>query len=112
MNRLGAWALVCVLAGSGCTTRLGDFTVASHRNVPSDFKRIGGKVTGEDCTFGILGIPIGTLNPTIDGATDAAIEKASGADGLIDVVIFADMLDVVLYQRRCITVEGQPISTR
>jgi hypothetical protein len=70
-------------------------------------------VEGKDCSNVILLlIPIGTLNPTIDGAIDDALDKVSGADALIDVTIKSYAWTAILFTQSCVTVEGTAISSR
>ncbi len=69
-------ALLCV----GCTQRLGDFTLISTKNVDlSDASidvKTGRRVTGEDCRYIALFIPLGV--PSVKEAVDDALEKGNG----------------------------------
>lgn len=112
MIRRGAVALLVLMTSAGCTTRLGDFTVASPKNIPTQFTLKRNHVTGKDCILQILGIPIGTLNPTIDGAVDNALAQVPGADALTDVALFQDLGFYLLVTQICVRVEGKAVSTR
>lgn len=96
----------------GCQTRIGDLTVASSKNLPADFNVVQENVIGESCSHVLLIIPLGTMNPTIDGAIDDALAKAQGADALVNATIKRTSLFTLLYNRGCVTVEGTAISTR
>lgn len=78
-------ALLCV----GCTGRLGDFTLISTKNVDlSDASidvKAGRRVTGEDCRYIALFIPLGA--PSIKEAVDDALENGNG-NLLVDEVTF------------------------
>lgn len=111
MRRFAASLSILAMC-SGCTVRLGDFTVGSPRNIPTNFSVKAQKVVGRDCAYQILGIPIGTLNPTIDGAVDNALEQAPGADALADVALFQEVYFFVVFAQICIRTEGKAISTR
>ncbi len=108
-------ALACaaaLLLCSACSTRLGDLTVASSKNIPTEFDEIASNVEGEDCVVIFLGIPIGTMNPTVDGAIDDALEGYPTADALSDLSIHASNWTVILFGQSCVTVKGDAISTR
>ena len=111
-RRIVAAAALMLLAG--CTsTRVGDFTVGSPKNLSHRFTVLGGEVTGEDCThLVLLLIPIGQLNPTTDGAVDAALKQVAGADALIDATVHKEILFTPIYSRVCMNVVGKPINTR
>ena len=112
MIRRGLALLGVAIFGTGCSVRLGDFTVGSPKNIPTQLTVKRARVTGKDCVMQVLGIPIGTLNPTIDGAVDNALEQVPGADALTDVAIYRDFFTLVLFQQICVRVEGKAVSTR
>jgi len=98
---------------SGCTTRIGDLTILSTKNIPAEVTTIRENVEGKDCAnIVLLLIPIGVMNPTIDGAIDDALDKVPGADALIDVTIKSYAWTVLLFTQQCVTVEGTAISSR
>jgi hypothetical protein len=106
-------AATALLWTAGCQTRIGDLTVASPKNLPVEFKEIQPRVVGKDCSHVVLLlIPLGTLNPTIDGAIDDALAQAPGADALVNVSIKRTSLFAILYARSCVEIEGTAISTR
>lgn len=110
----GCIVLLALVPTLACTTRIGDLTVASPKNIPTHFEVVQQQLTGEDCVQLILGfIPIGTLNPTLDGAIDDALAKTAGrADALADLSIFQDFLYLLLYAEGCMRVEGTAVRTR
>ena len=69
-------ALVFALLLTGCTRRLIDFSIISNKNVRLDLPEdaTGPRVEGKHSVVVFLTIPFGT--PSIEEATDRAIEKA------------------------------------
>ena len=113
-TRVGRWALVlCTLSSlTACTTRIGDLTILSTKNIPAEVEKIQASVEGRDCTRLILFIPIGTLNPTIDAAIDDALSDYPEADALIDLTIEQKVWTALLYTEGCVIVKGTAISSR
>jgi hypothetical protein len=105
-------ALAAALLLSGCTTRIGDLTVGSTKNLASDFDERKKNVEGDDCMHMVLFIPLGTLNPTYDAAIDKALEPVPDADALADAVFHQDTIFTLLYNRSCIRVKGTAIKTK
>ena len=72
---------------TGCTTRLGDFTVLSTKNVDVSGVKPGDRYSGEDCINLLFGmIPLGQVN--WKNAMDQALERGKG-DMMVDVVMTA-----------------------
>ncbi len=72
---------------SGCTFRVIDFTLISTKNVnvPQGAKKMGKRVTGEDCVVVFI-FPLGQIH--MKEAVDQAIESAGPEyDALIDGVV-------------------------
>lgn len=111
MKWLGA-ALAGSLLLLGCTTRVGDLTVGSTKNLPFEFKEVRKAVQGRDCFQMILFIPLGTLNPTYDGAIDDALASVPEADALVDAVFHQDSLVTLIYNRGCVRVSGTAVRTK
>ena len=96
--------LVCLLViAEGCTTRLGDFTVLSTRNVDVSGLKPGDRFSGEDCINYVLGIPLGSLN--YKNAMDQALEKGKG-DVMVDIVLTSNAWNMFIFGQACVTVEG------
>jgi len=98
MNKLFAVpviALMVAIIASGCTQRIGDFTIISSKNV-----EIGGKYKmlvrqeGVHKISMILGIPIGT--PDLKQAVDNCIEAGKG-DLLANAVIESNYWTAIVY---------------
>ena len=91
---------------SGCAMRIGDFTVASSRNI-GQLSQKGDKVEGEDCSTSILFfIPIaGPTIPSFKTAVDKALERAKG-DVVADAVMWEYTLATGLFNQHCFRVEG------
>jgi hypothetical protein len=105
-------AMIACLACAGCTTRIGDLTIVTPKNLPQQFDVVQKDVEGKECLSQILIIPLGTTNPTIDGAIDAALEKAPGADALVDASVYADMIFTLFFNQSCVRIKGDAIRTR
>ena len=81
--------VLSLLALTGCTTRLADFTIISTKNIDlsrgAEFIRSDKRVEGEDKKYIIILIPTGIPSPK--EATDKAIESTPGAVALLDGVL-------------------------
>ena len=105
--------LVIGMLAFGCTTRIGDLTFVSTRNIDlthvSLDMRQGERVKGSDCKYAILGIiPLGL--PTLQGAVDDALRKGNG-NVMIDQVTYISNYWFVLFSRSCIRSEGTVLDT-
>lgn len=111
--------IVVALVVSGCTTRLGDFTVASSQNVRNLEYGLSGKgkttVSGESCIHTVVIFPIGSFNARIQRAMDDAIKngQAAGIDG--DILVNARIdnsawVIPLIYGQNCITVSGDLVT--
>jgi hypothetical protein len=107
-----AMLLLASIALISCTTRVGDLTVATPKNLPVTFTEVKKGLVGRDCAYSVLGIPLGVLNPTIDGAIDAALEQAEGADALVDASIYNDIMIALIVNSNCIRIQGTAIRTK
>ena len=109
MKKIMLFAMTIVL--SGCSIRLGDFTMISSKNVDishgADFKRSANRVKGEDIVPIILGIPAGL--PNMKTALDHAIEKTPGAVALTDSVITQKNFNFIIFGQMGYEVEGTPL---
>ena len=98
---------------AGCTTRYGDLTVGSTKNIPVDLEILRENVVGRDCYHNILLIlRFGVQNPTIDGAIDDALDQVKEADALSDAALYRDRIFTLIYNRGCERVKGTAIRTR
>ena len=110
MKTLGLGFVVAALFLVGCTTRLGDFTVVSSKNMDVGKRHLvkGDRVTGIDKKHIIIFIPTGI--PNMKEAVDEAIEKTDGAVGLSDVTIKQGFWYIpYIYGQQWWEVEGNPI---
>ena len=108
--RSALWSVtVLLLAMSlvGCTVRIGDFTLASSKNV-GHMSQKGDSVVGEDCSSNILGIiPIsGPMMPNLKTAVDKALERAKG-DIIADAVLWESSIFTLIFNQHCFKVEGR-----
>ncbi len=100
--------LLCLgISFSGCSMRIGDFTVASSKNV-GHMSQKGDTISGEDCSNNILGIiPAGGPRfPNFKTAVDRALERAKG-DVIADAVLWESEIVTILFNQHCFRVEGK-----
>jgi hypothetical protein len=102
--------LICVaafLASTliGCTERIGDFTLASTKNVDigGKYKKLQGRFTGEDVRGMLLTIPLG--QPSFKKAVDNCIEAGKG-DLITDVVLDHTFWTAIVWGQQGFTVTG------
>lgn len=89
-----------------CTTRLGDFTVLSTKNVDVSGLKPGDRYSGEDCVNLLFApfIPLGTVN--WKNAMDQALERGKG-DVMVDIVFtLKEWFIPYIFGQRCIVIEG------
>lgn len=105
-------ALASVTLLSGCVHRIGDFTVASTKNM--DIKRTlhrvdeSERLVGKDTKHIILFIPTGT--PNMKEAMDNAVEQRQGAVGLSNVTVKSGLWWIpYIYGQSSYEVEGNPV---
>jgi PBP1b-binding outer membrane lipoprotein LpoB len=110
MKRIALVFLSAVLL-SGCSIRLGSFTIASTKNIGYTYRPLQRDVTGEDCVNMILFVPIGTLNPNLQDAVDRAVAKVPNGDMMTNVTAYTDFLFTLVYNRRCVRVVGDVVDT-
>ena len=95
----------------GCTTRVGDLTIATSKNLNREFDVVQPDVEGQDCTNMIVFIPLGTLNPSMEGAIDDALESVPEADALVNARFRQSMLFTLIFNQSCVRVKGDAVRT-
>ena len=98
---------------SGCSARLGDFTVLSSRNVNlGDFSTVSGaggeRVRGEDVETYILFWTNKPLGPNMKEAIDNSLDKGN-AYMLTDAVLKSEAFTVLVFGNAKYVVEGHPV---
>ncbi len=103
--RLGLALSMTLLFLPACTTRLGDFTVLSTKNVDVTGLKPGDRYEGEDCVNMVFGmIPTGQVN--WKSAMDQALEKGKG-DVMVDIVLTMKSWAIpYIWGQQCIVMEG------
>jgi len=88
-----------------CTTRLGDFTVLSTKNVDVSGLKPGDRYSGEDCVNLLFAmIPLGTVN--WKNAMDQGLERGKG-DVMVDIVLTQTSWAIpYIFGQQCIVIEG------
>ncbi|GAA66824.1 MULTISPECIES: hypothetical protein [Pseudoalteromonas] len=104
--------LVGAMALSGCTHRIGDFTIASTKNMNhtnSNHKvDYDTRVVGKDVKHTVLIFPTGISN--MKEAMDNAIEQTPSAVGLSNVTVKVVQWYIpLIYGQSYFEVEGNPI---
>ena len=98
---------LAMLVASGCSTRLGDFTILSTKNValnPSPERR---SVEGKHCANLLLGlIPLGSFTPNIEEAIDNAFRHVPEGNVMTNAVIYQEPLFLLIFSRNCFRVKG------
>ncbi len=118
MKTLNLIALAVMLALTpACVINHGDYTVLSSKLVDTkDFdlskaERARG-VVGEDYVEIIIFFPFGKLNPTVEGALDAALSQ-HGGDLMTDVTLeYFSWYIPLIYGREGWRVKGDVVRTR
>jgi hypothetical protein len=91
---------------SGCTQRVGDFTLVSTKNIDLSNAHLdvreGKRTQGEDCRFIVLFIPLGL--PHVQQAVDDALAKGNG-NVMVDQVTYRREWWFIVGQS-CFVVEG------
>ena len=95
---------IVAMVFSGCTQRIGDFTLISTKNVDigGKFKKLE-RYTGVDSKPMILGIPLGY--PNLQQAVDNCIEAGKG-DLLTNAVLEFSGWTIILYGEQKYNVKG------
>ena len=106
------FGLIITLILTGCVNRIGDFTVASTKNmdIKKSLHRVDESVrlTDRDTKHIILFIPTG--QPNMKEAMDKAIEQKPGAVGLSNVTVKNGIWWIpYIYGQSWFEVEGNPV---
>ena len=115
MKKLIVSALIAGTALSfGCAQRLGEFTVASTKNVPElKYDENTVPVEGEDCLHFIFGMfPVGNyqnrLQEAMDRAIDSGREKGMKGNILVNTRIYIrGWIIPLIYGQQCVVVKGE-----
>ena len=103
--------LMALVMMTGCVNRVGDFTIASTKNI--DIKKTlhtvdtRHRVTGIDKKHYFLFIPLGI--PNLKEAMDNAEEKAPACVGLSDVTVKYGEWWILIYGQQWFEIEGNPV---
>jgi hypothetical protein len=103
---------------SGCSTRLGNLTIASTNNINGLNTNVksSDRTTGDTCIHSVLGIPFGAFQNRLQIATDNAIDnghkKGINGDALINAKLEHSAWTLIIYGRDCVTVDGDLIQVK
>jgi hypothetical protein len=99
-------AIISVVACTltlGCTTRLGDFTALSSKNIDVTGIKKGDRLTGESCANVVLGFPLSDGH--WETAMDKGLERGKG-DVMVDTVVSITSWRLILFGQDCTKMEG------
>ncbi|WP_242344473.1 hypothetical protein [Anaeromyxobacter terrae] len=108
------WVSVVLLCtAAGCAQRMGHFSIVSTHPATAfvaaarthDAPRT---VRGESCRKYLLFVPLSPM-PDLEDAYLRAIAAAPGADALAEVSVRTRGLFTLVYNERCLVVEGTPV---
>lgn len=99
---------------SGCTDRLGDFTMISTKNVDLSDAEVnlskGRRATEDDCKPVVIIFPIG--RPDLKEAVDSALEEGQG-NLMVDLVVYSRWWYVPpIFGLRCMVAEGTVVDIK
>ena len=104
------WLITLVataLLTGGCVQRIGDFTIASTKNVaynPSPDRR---GVEGKHCATRLLGlIPLGSFLPNLEEAVDDAMAQVPDGNTMTNVVTYVNVWTAIIVNQQCYRVKG------
>jgi hypothetical protein len=96
---------------SGCATRVGDLTLASTKNIDLTNTHLNAKqgirVSGHDCKWQFLGIPMG--EPNLKDAIDNALTNGN-SNLLVDEVTRLKAVNFIVVGKTCYVVEGTALN--
>ena len=103
---------ITLLFSSACTTRLGEYTIISTKNVDtsamSRYEKGHSRIRGEDKASIIVFVQMG--QPNMKEAIDNAIEGTPGAVALLDPVLYHEYWWIpFIYGESKFVVEGNPL---
>jgi hypothetical protein len=104
-------ALAVLMLASCSSTRIGVFTFASTKELGRSYPTVQQHVVGEDCSNVIFFLPLASFSPSPQTAVDRAMAQAPSADMLTNITIRSEVLVTLLFNRGCIRVEGDAVST-
>ena len=108
-------ALTAIVVGAaafvGCSTTPQNFVASSKPVLQGRYTTLGDEVEGTDTMIMVLGIPLGFPGSPQKRALHTALEKAAGADALIEMAVDYQMLNLWLVHLMTTRVTGTPVKT-
>ena len=106
LRMVGALTLVLAI-GLGCVQRIGDFTIASTKNVAFNPIPERHRVEGKDCSTRLLGlIPIDKFIPNLEDAVDEAMAEVPSGNTMTNAAIYIDSWTAIVVAQQCYRVRG------
>ena len=111
MKKLIGFAAVAATAMvmTGCTTAPQNFSDASLPVEQGKYTVVGEEVEGSDSQLIVLGYGVGLPGSPQRRALKSALDKASGADGLVGMAVDYQVFNLFLIQFMTTRVTGTPI---
>jgi len=118
-NRTMPIILIIIIATAlfmpGCTVRTADLTLVSTKNIDYTDMNVnmkqGKRYKGEDCTYTLLGIPLGQVMPNLKTAVDDALQQGGG-NIMLDEVTYVKGAWYILGTMSCYDVEGTVLNAK
>lgn len=113
MKKLIAFAAVMAgaLAMTGCSTTPQNFVASSKPVQQGRYTELGDEVEGTDSQVMVLGFPLGLPGSPQQRALKIALDKAAGADALVEMSVDYQLLNLFVLQLMTTRVTGTPVKT-
>lgn len=113
MKKLIAFAALMAgaVAMTGCSTTPQNFVASSKPILQGRYAELGDEVDGTDTQVMILGVPLSLAGSPQRRALSAALEKARGADALVEMAVDYQVVNLQLIQFMTTRVTGKPVKT-
>lgn len=113
MKKLIAFTVMLAgaLAMTGCSTVPQNFVASSKPVLQGRYTALGDEVEGTDTMLMVLGIPLGLPGSPQQRALKTALDKAAGADALVEMSVDYQMLNLYFVQLMTTRITGTPVKT-
>jgi hypothetical protein len=91
---------------AGCATPLGSVNALQPKFDTFGVKLLVPSVTGRSCRTSILGVPLKSGDPDVQEALAQILARDAEGDVVTDARLSSECIFLGLYNRRCVSVEG------
>ena len=99
------------LAMTGCSTTPQNFVASSKPVLQGRYTELGDEVEGTDSMVMVFGIPLGLPGSPQQRALKVALDKAAGADALVEMAVDYQILNLYFVQFLTTRITGTPVKT-